>query len=64
LKPEAQPKGPLNAALCIVNGAITMLTDSGSVVPLTAETYKRTLTEVYATTRVRNGFVQYIAAPV
>ena len=64
LKAEAQPKGSAYAALCIVNGVITMLAESGSITPLTADTYKVDVAEVHATTRQRNGFVQYIAAPV
>lgn len=51
-------------ALCIVGGVLTLLTGAGQAVALTAARYQRDLAEVVATTRLRDGTLQYLASPV
>jgi hypothetical protein len=50
-------------ALAIVNGVLTLLTGEGQAIPLTANRYQRELDEVWATTRLRDGTLQYLASP-
>jgi hypothetical protein len=50
--------------LCILDGFIQLLSGSGAITPLTVQRYRTSYTEVIATTRIRNGVLQYLAAPV
>ncbi len=50
-------------ALCIVDSVLTLLTGDGQAVPLTANRYRREVEEVWATTRLRDGTLQYLASP-
>lgn len=50
-------------ALAIVGGVLTLLTGEGQALPLTAGRYQRELDEVWATTRLRDGTLQYLASP-
>ena len=50
-------------ALAIVDGVLTLLAGDGQAIPLTAARYQRELDEVWATTRLRDGTLQYLASP-
>lgn len=50
-------------ALCIVDGVLTLLTGDGQAIALTAARYQREVSEVWATTRLRDGTLQYLASP-
>jgi hypothetical protein len=63
LNDKARPQSASTGAVCIIGGVPSLLTGSGEVTPLTAETYQRDLSEVYATARPCDGHLQYIAAP-
>lgn len=64
LPEKIRPKDVQQGALCIVDGFVQLLSGAGSITPLTAQRYRTTHTEVHATARVRDGVLQYIAAPV
>ena len=51
------------AAIAIVDRTITMLTAGGTAKSLTEGRYETDVTEVYASTRTRDGVLQYIAVP-
>lgn len=61
LKAEVRPGG--RAAMCIVDGVLTLIFGDGQAAPLTANRYRRELGEVWATTRMRDGTLQYLASP-
>ena len=50
-------------ALAIVDSVLVLLTGDGQAVPLTANRYRREVEEVWATTRLRDGTLQYLASP-
>jgi hypothetical protein len=62
--PDARPGGALDGAMCISNGEIVACGSSGVAVVYGAGRYKTAFTEVVATTRVRDGVVQYLASSV
>lgn len=63
LDEAARPKKGADGALCLIDGCIHLLHDA-STTALTAEKYRTTTVEVWATVRLRNGAMQYLAAPL
>lgn len=64
LPKDAQPNGSLRGALCLFNGEVHLLHGAGQIQSLTADRYRTDATEVHATVRLRDGVMQYLAAPV
>lgn len=63
LNDKVRPKGAEEGAYCLTAGAVHLLYSDGQVLPLTADTYRTSVDEVHAAVRVRDGYMQYIAAP-
>jgi hypothetical protein len=63
LNEKVRPSNTLQGALCLLDGAVHLLHGSSQILGLTSNRYRNTATEVYATTRLRDGVMQYIAAP-
>lgn len=63
LNEKVRPNNTLQGALCLLDGAVHLLHGSSQILGLTSNRYRNTATEVYATTRLRDGVMQYIAAP-
>ncbi len=63
LNEKVRPSGVLQGALCLVDGVVHLIHSGGVVVALTAETYRQPATEVYATARLRDNVMHYLAAP-
>lgn len=61
---KQRPDGQQDGALCLVDGYVHLLFGAGQALPLTAERYRYTASEVRATARVRDGALQYLASPV
>ncbi len=64
LNEKVRPRETLQGALCLLDGAVHLLHGNSQILSLTSSRYRNTATEVYATTRLRGGFLQYLAAPV
>lgn len=64
LPEKLRPANVQQGMLCIIDGFIQLISGSGEITPLTAQRYRTEYTEVYATARIRNGVLQYLAAPV
>ena len=47
----------------LVGGVAHLIYGNGQIIALTAERYRTEATEVYATVRMRDGLMQYLAAP-
>lgn len=62
LAEDARPKDGADGALCIVDGYVYLL-HGGGASALTAQKYRTTATEVFSTVRLRDGVMQYLAAP-
>jgi hypothetical protein len=60
---KTRPNGYLQGALCLIDGYVHLLYGAGQVVPLSVFRYRTDAAEVLATTRVRDGMLQYLAAP-
>lgn len=63
LNEKARPSGLQQGALCILDGAVHLIYGAGQINPLSAGRYHMRADEVYATTRLRNGCLQYLAVP-
>lgn len=63
LNEKVRPRGAHNAAVCLVDGVPHVLAGEGTIVPLAAERYRFSASEVWATARLKDGVLQYIAAP-
>ncbi len=63
LAEDARPNGGAEGALCLIDGYVYLL-HGGGANALTAGKYRTAATEVWATTRLLDGAMQYIAAPV
>ncbi len=63
LAEDARPKNGTDGALCLVDGYVHLL-QGGNATALTAQKYRTSATEVFATVRLRDGVMQYLAAPV
>lgn len=64
LNEKIRPSNILQGAMCLLGGAVHLVYGGGQIIGLTADRYRTTATEVYATARIRDGVLQYIAAPV
>lgn len=64
LNEKVRPRDILQGALCLLDGAVHLAHGNGQINGLTSNVYRASATEVYATTRMRDGVMQYIAAPV
>lgn len=64
LPEKIRPKDVQQGMLCILDGFIQLLSGSGAITALTDQRYRTSYTEVIATARIRNGVLQYLAAPV
>jgi hypothetical protein len=64
LNEKARPNGTQQGALCLLDGAVHLIYGNGQIVGLTSNRYRSTATEVHATVRLRDGSMQYLAAPV
>lgn len=62
LDKETRPNAT-RGALCIIDGIVCLIHSAGQVLPLTAGRYRREVAEVWATTRLRDNLLQYIASP-
>ena len=63
LMPEARP-GSLTGAFCVCGNEIVACGSGGAAVPLAAGRYKvPAMTSCWATTRVRDGVLQYLVSP-
>lgn len=62
IPPDKRPGGALGGAFCISDGEIVACSNSGEVAVYAAGQYKSNFTEVVATTRVRDGVLQYLAS--
>lgn len=63
LHKSVRPNGIQQGALCLIDGAVFLIFGDGQVHGLTSGRYKTAATEVYATTRLHEGVLQYIAVP-
>lgn len=63
LNEKKRPQGLLQGAICLVGGVAHLIYGNGQIIALTAERYRTEATEVYATVRMRDGLMQYLAAP-
>jgi len=63
LHKSVRPTGIQQGALCLIDGAVFLIFGDGQVNGLTNGRYKTAATEVYATTRLHEGVLQYIAVP-
>jgi hypothetical protein len=64
LNEKIRPKGVLQGALCLLDGAIHLIFGGGEIIGLTTDRYRTDATEVQATIRLRDGVMHYLAAPV
>lgn len=64
LPEKIRPKDVQQGTLCIIDGFVQLISGTGNVTPLTDQRYRTTHTEVYATARIRDGVLQYLATPV
>lgn len=63
LNEKVRPNGVLQGTLCLVEGVIHLIYGAGQIIGLTTNRYRTEATEVHATARVRDGVLQYLAAP-
>ena len=63
LNEKVRPGGILQGSLCLVDGVVHLIHGAGQITPLTARRYRAARTEVHATGRMRDGVMQYLAAP-
>ena len=63
LNEKVRPGGILQGSLCLVDGVVHLIHGTGQITPLTAQRYRAARTEVHATVRMRDGVMQYLAAP-
>jgi hypothetical protein len=63
MAPDARPGGALRGAMCISGGEIVGCGSGGELQVYAAGQYKTTMTEAFATTRVRDGVMQYVVSP-
>lgn len=63
LNEKARPNGTQQGALCLLDGAVHLIYGNGQIAGLTSNRYRSAATEVHATVRLRDGSMQYLAAP-
>jgi len=64
MAPDARPGGAMIGAFCVCGNEIMVCGNNGSAQPLAAGRYKvPTMTSCWATTRVREGVLQYLVSP-
>ena len=61
---DARPDGALDGAMCISDGEVVACGSTGAARVFAAGRYRTAFTEVVATTRVRDGVLQYLASSV
>ena len=64
LNEKLRPQNILQGALCLIDGAVHLVHGAGQIIGLTSSKYRTAAREVYATVRLRNGVMHYLAAPV
>ncbi len=64
LNEKIRPKGALQGALFLLDGAIHLIYGGGEIMGLTTDRYRTDAAEVHATIRLREGVMHYLAAPV
>lgn len=64
LNEKVRPSGFQQGTICLLDGAVHLIYGGGQIIPLSAGRYHQRAEEVYATARLRDGCLQYLAAPV
>lgn len=64
LNEKARPSGFQQGMICLLDGAVHLIYGAGQIVALSAGRYHQRANEVYATARLRDGCLQYLATPV